>query len=262
MRTRNTQLVKANEGGVPDYYRSAGLTGAEEISANDISIPRLKICQGVSKIKGVLKEIKDGEYYNTLTNEVYGPEIVFFPVFFFKSRIWFSEDFQFLASEYFDSKRGEYVRTGDLKVIKESYDSGMDSFNYSIVLEKDLKAGELNFLAFSLTSASLRAGRQLNGKIKYNAANQRPLWTTAVKATTLLQKFQKGQACLPVFSFPEKILSEVEFKKLMELHNLCRDMHEKLAAVEPETHDDGPEHADFSQEPATAGKMTPFKKQF
>lgn len=68
--------------------------GAEEVSAEDLVIPRLEVCQALSACRdeedpNYIEGIKEGDLYNNLTREVYGREVLVIPVVFEKEYlIW------------------------------------------------------------------------------------------------------------------------------------------------------------------------------
>jgi hypothetical protein len=70
--------------------------GSENVTPNDVIIPRLGICQSASfeRKKSHAKFIEgldEGMYFNTVTKEIYGREIHVVPVHFFKSRVRWAE---------------------------------------------------------------------------------------------------------------------------------------------------------------------------
>jgi len=62
--------------------------GFEDTDMNDVQLPRVAVLQGLSKIVTEGKG-KVGELANSLTKEVYGNELMFIPLFAFKSRVKF-----------------------------------------------------------------------------------------------------------------------------------------------------------------------------
>jgi hypothetical protein len=226
---------------LPAYYQ--GDTGADQIDPNDTIIPRLKICQGQSNIKSTAT-IKDGEFYNHLTGEVYGPAVEFYVVGYQKSRIWF-KDFKLICIEYVDQKTKQRVRSGDENVCLD-YDSGKDSFNYMVVLKKDLagaiKANTIpNMMIFSCMSAAGRAARQLNGKLLFNAQRKIPIFAQEIICSTNLEKFKTGSAHMPMFRYRDTQLDEVSFKMLHGLFKVSTDIGMKKIHAEDEAENDGPE---------------------
>jgi hypothetical protein len=78
---------------LPEHLRQQPITnkGLEELEAGDFTMPRLKLAQSSSdeQKEGSPKQIeglKAGWFFNTLTKEVYGRELVVTPLFVTKSR--------------------------------------------------------------------------------------------------------------------------------------------------------------------------------
>ena len=83
---------------VPDYIRQGGGRGNEQVDMSDMVIPRIEVCQALSKC---LKEsdpqfiegIKQGDLYNTVTRENYGQHLKVVPVLFKKEWLaWRDQD--------------------------------------------------------------------------------------------------------------------------------------------------------------------------
>src|SRR5438132_1612945 len=82
---------------VPDYLRRKGdgpPLGLENLERNDMTLPRLGLCQSLTpqRIKSDPKYIaglEEGEFFNTITREVYGNRVRLVPLLFYKTRILF-----------------------------------------------------------------------------------------------------------------------------------------------------------------------------
>lgn len=88
-------LAKA---GVPEYLRqyAGNQAGLEEVSQEDVLVPRLSISQSNSPevTKGdpkFIKGLETGHFFNSLTGEDYGVKVTLIPLFFFKQYIHFRD---------------------------------------------------------------------------------------------------------------------------------------------------------------------------
>lgn len=88
----NTGLTQIEE--VPEFLRSSvgNAAGLEDVDQSDILIPRLGLCQALSPQKRkshstYIEGLKEGDLFNTVTNQIYGPELDVILLFFFKNRI-------------------------------------------------------------------------------------------------------------------------------------------------------------------------------
>ena len=219
---------------VPSYLQvpDADL-GNDNIDASDIVIPRVKIVQPTSNAaKESIKGIKDGDLYNTLGMESYGNELSFFVLLFWKSRVWFSDDFKLLGTHYLDATTKEEIWFGgQVEQCKTNWDAGKDSFNYMVLPEEDLKQAlktkEIPFpCIFSCISAAMGKARQLNGKITTNAMKRIPIYGQLITMTTVAQKFPKGTAYMPLFSYG-RYANQAEFSFMQELHPRCKDLQRR-----------------------------------
>src|ERR1051325_505434 len=89
------ELVTREEGAVvtqeqvPDYIKRGQARGNENVEMTDVVIPRIELVQALSKClkendPSYIEGIKQGELYNTVTRENYGPAISVVPVLFTK----------------------------------------------------------------------------------------------------------------------------------------------------------------------------------
>lgn len=88
------ELVPRNEGAVvksdvPDYIKQGGGRGNENVDMSDMVIPRIEVAQALSKClkeseAGYIEGAKQGDLYNTVTRENYGPSLTVIPVLFKK----------------------------------------------------------------------------------------------------------------------------------------------------------------------------------
>lgn len=91
--TPKQELVERQEGAVavsdvPEYIKQ-GNRGNENVEMSDVVIPRIEVAQALSKClkandPNYIEGAKQGDLYNTVTREVYGPNTRVVPVFFKK----------------------------------------------------------------------------------------------------------------------------------------------------------------------------------
>lgn len=67
---------------VPDYIKQDAARGSEEVTSNDLTVPRLEIIQAQSTIKDEQDGVTDGHLYNSVTREILGDHAYFVPVYF------------------------------------------------------------------------------------------------------------------------------------------------------------------------------------
>lgn len=229
-------IVKSGQAMVPEYLTKEKDLGTDSIKSSDVSIPYLKICQALSKIKQANSAIKDGQFYSSMGGEVLGGEISIYVLLHWTGQIWFKEN-KFHGRVY-RSVDNKIVHQGpDIEdCLKGVYGDPMETQNYFVILTEEIKSAvatqRLPTLPFTLTlmSAGLKYAKQLNGKILSNAQSLHlPIYGQVVKAVTRLEKFSAGDAFMPVFSFPAEYPAPDEFLVLGKLHQSCRDLQSKVA---------------------------------
>ena len=238
--SKEIKAVKLSD--IPDYLKLKENedTGLSNMESDDLQVPRLKICQPTSsEIKDTI-DIKDGDFYNTLTNKNYGNTVEFFALLFWRSKVWFSEDFKLLCVSYKDATTGKQIIFGNEQetCLQENnyqykkdglHDNGYkDSHNYMIVMKEDL--ADMNNLPlptiFSTMSSAMKYSKQLNGHLKLNGMKQIPIYAGLIKSETFGQTFTKGKAFMPKFSYPD-FATKQEFEILKVMHYEATKIHSR-----------------------------------
>jgi hypothetical protein len=247
---KNKKLPIEVSENLPAYLTSDGALGIENITADDVVIPRLKIVQGQTTAKEANPDLKDGEFYHSVSNESLGKEIELFVLLMWNSRIWFSDGQKWLGAEFTDINTKERVRIGDIDFTdKEVYDKGIKCYNYMVVLndqvQESLSQGVLpEILIFTCASAAQKPARNLNGRLQMNGRKKFPIFAQKVKVTTTLKKFSIGSAYMPSFSFPN-LATENEAKVLKALFQQSSKLQSNKAA-----------HEETEKEPDTSNTET------
>jgi hypothetical protein len=92
-----TQIQKGSIQEVPDYIKAMhGNEGLENVNKNDILLPRLAICQsGTPQRKPTnslyIPGLNEGQFFNSVTNEIYGSTVELIPLLKTQSRIYFRD---------------------------------------------------------------------------------------------------------------------------------------------------------------------------
>lgn len=85
---RQTTAVATSQD-VPDYIRQGQGRGSENVEMQDLVIPRIELVQALSHCleeggADYIEGAKPGMFYNSVTRELYGPQVIVCPVFFKK----------------------------------------------------------------------------------------------------------------------------------------------------------------------------------
>lgn len=80
---------------LPDYLKNGAGRGNEEVKMSDMVLPRLELVQAQSPIKEVEgnEDVREGQLFNSVTQEVYGDLVYFVPVYYRTEHlIWKHQD--------------------------------------------------------------------------------------------------------------------------------------------------------------------------
>lgn len=233
----------------PAYMQGAKDMGIDSIEQKDVITPRIAICQAMSKVKKKNEKVKEGHLYHTLEHITFGKVIEFFCLQMYKSVVWFDPDKNVLAGyEYYNKKTKEYTRYGkdmdDIKKDPVRYANGRETYNYMIVLAKELErciasGTSPTVFIYSAARAASKAAKQLNGRFKVNAQRNVPIYGQKVSFATESIEFEKGPSFMPVFTWVGLAKKE-EFVNLAQGFEIAKSLmgkestHAGAAASEDE----------------------------
>ena len=196
----------------PDYLRPTPgeqPAGTENIDRSDMTLPRLGLCQNNSpqRIRTDAKYIeglREGDFFNSITGEVYGERLQIVPLLFYKSRILFGEEMGGpLRCQATDGLHGIGTPGGECTTCPLSQ-FGVDGtkpechklFNYAaLVVAKDGRVHPEGMLVFSLKSSGLKVAMDWNALIKLRRAD---IFAGVYEISSVHQKNDKGQWYAPV----------------------------------------------------------------
>lgn len=238
--------VKQEASKTPAYFNGYNETGTESIDPGDVSFPRIKIVQSLSKVKRSNDKIKDGEFYDTATGISMGKSILIYPVLHWISRVWFDDNMGFRATEW-RTPSGETRRSGNIDWSNESdYATGWRCQNYYVTTVKSVaeavsKGIVPDIFILSFTSSASQCARQINTKLKTNGSKGIPIWGQQIKLTTQIKEFPKGHAYLPQPAFgPFATKEEAPF--LDGLYKQAKNYQESASCTHGANEDDDQAH--------------------
>ena len=175
--------------------------GFEDFEEEDRSYPRIAIAQMQSKavVEGAVKQ---GRWYNMLTQEDLGEEIKFAVLKLWKSRVYF-KDGQVVCRSL-DAKiatTGERCATCDFaKWTDEAPAACSLVYNVLVALEKEFNETKIIApVVISLMRTSAKAGRQLFQTLNYLATRGEPIYGRWIIGKVKLQQNKKGNFYVPIF---------------------------------------------------------------
>ncbi len=183
-------LVKAPAGeaagvtGVPSYLQKGDRVmsrGLEGVERQDMPLPRLGLCQSMTPQRKksdpkYIPGLEEGQYFNTITGEVYGGDAKLIPLYFYKTRILFNplDDGGGIRCQAFDARTGQGDPGGPCdrcplaQFTKDDAPECSLFYNYAaIVLPKgNRQPGMDSLIVVSFKSTSLKVARDWNALMR------------------------------------------------------------------------------------------------
>jgi hypothetical protein len=218
--------------------------GTEEIEQEDITLPRIAIAQSLTpqakkSSSNYVPGLEEGMLFNTVTNEIYGSEVLAVPLFFFKSRIKFGRNIgdQIECQSRNGKDGGKLSPTCDIckfsKWIGEDKPECTNLCNYMLLL----RGGQLGVL--SLKSTGIKVAKQFNARVRISGLD---MFSKMVKLSTVTQTKQ-GNVYFQYVVTQTGFTPESTYLKAKELY---QDLKKQSIAVDisgmagEETEDDTP----------------------
>lgn len=215
----NTQVVKAESDqlSIPSHlqkYAAMGSAGLENIRQEDTVMPRLAIAQQMShQVQKTdplfIKGLEVGQFFNTLTNEIYGEQVRVTPLLQSPSRIYFSprgsDGPQQLCSTRTLDENGRLINGPitpegcDLcphsKFLTTPRADGSTrpdcTFFYNYVLAIHKEDGDIEPAVFSAKSKTIKPAKKWNSMMRYRRP-QLPGFTMVFDLSAVPEKAPKG----------------------------------------------------------------------
>jgi hypothetical protein len=171
----------------PDWVDPHSHHGSEEVTANDITLPRIEVLQALSpqlkKNEAVYIEgSEQGQIFNTISGEIYGSEVIVCPILFQRQFILW-QDRKLgggFAGSFLTEVDAETER--DAKEKPDDYEVAEHHINYCLILHAN---GRMEEAVLSWARTKLKASRRLNALVQMNPGDRysRAYRLKAVEAT-------------------------------------------------------------------------------
>jgi hypothetical protein len=161
-------------GQVPDFLQQYGAVGNESVGVEDIVIPRLGLIQSLSpevddSDPKYIEDAKPGDFFNSLTREVYASPV---SVVFVDRKKEFTVFKKRSAGGGF---RGSFGSEAEAKIAIQTGDDPIDqmeivetAMNFGLILNADNKV--ISEIVIPMTSTKLKVDRQINSMIRLRGA--------------------------------------------------------------------------------------------
>lgn len=176
----------------PDWMNADSGRGSENVGRDELTIPRIEVCQSLSKCRkrgdpAYIDGVSEGDLYNNLTRENFGPAITIVPVAFGKEYVLWRD--QALGGGFggaFDSEEAaEEVRLAQEK--PDEWEACLTHQHFVLVVKED---GTVEEAVISMSKSKLKASRNLNSQIRLVGGDR---WCRAFRMQGLPDQNKQGQ---------------------------------------------------------------------
>jgi hypothetical protein len=197
---------------VPDYIKQQGTArGSEQVSQDDLVIPRLEILQALSPMCDASSEAYDpsarpGMLVNSVTKQIYGTEVFVVPVFYNKQYlVW-------RARQQGGGFLGAYPTAQDAedRIAKEQKRDGLEIMDTPVhlVLLLDPNKGKAEELMLAMPRTKAKVSRAWNSMIRMAGGDR---FGRVYRLSTQAEKNDKGSYhnyVVSISGFPSKPVYE------------------------------------------------------
>lgn len=162
----------ATQTDVPDYIRQSQGRGSENVEMQDLVIPRIELVQALSRCleeggADYIEGAKPGMFYNSVTRELYGPQVLVCPVFFKKQYLcWKDRKKGGGFGGAFDSMQEANERLSQEQADQDAWEA--IETHQQIVLAVDPETHETSEAVLSCARTKQKVSRQWNSLIRVN----------------------------------------------------------------------------------------------
>lgn len=160
--------------GVPDYIKQGLGRGTENVAMHDVLIPRVEVVQALSPClkkndPSYIEGAQQGDLYNTVTRELYGPSATLCPVYFnTQYLIWKDRQAGGGFRGAFDTNEQAQARIAQEPDAEDFQAVETKQF---VCLRLDDATGNIEEVMVSMARTKLKVARQWNSLIRINASS-------------------------------------------------------------------------------------------
>jgi len=211
---------------VPDYIKQTN-RGSEEVKASDMVLPRLEIVQALSPIKETV-EIKEGQLFNSVTQENLGDLVYFIPVYYrMEYLVWKDQNkgggfFGSFATsaEAEERKRRAVQEDGESPDDLEIVDTPVQ---YGLRIEPD---GRTEQIVISMAKTKAKVSRKWNAMIQIAGGDR---FARVYKITTFRDENSKGQKFFNFVVQPGGFAPKAAYEQAEALYEILKTQDIRVA---------------------------------
>lgn len=207
---------------VPAWLAKNSARGSENVTSDDVSIPRLEIVQSLSPIRKEDPEAKEGMLYNSVTGEIYGTEVMFIPVMFIKQwLVWKDRKKGGGFRGAFSSATGAAARIEDTANDGENpldFDSVETPSHYGLIYTPDPDGNpdqfDLTEIVISMPRSKFKISRKFNAMVQLTGCDR---FAKIYKVAAVEEKNQQNQDYYNLDIKPSKWCPEPVYREAEKL---------------------------------------------
>lgn len=160
---------------VPSFIDTASQRGQENVELDDITIPRLILLQQLSpqclpRDSAYVQGAEEGKLFNSLTNEIYGDEVFFVPVYFEKAFVIFKKQSAgggFAGS--FSTRVEAMTAFNQANFSETTYEIVETGQQFGCIVNAELETEQI---LCSMSASKMKISKKLNSLCKMNGGDR------------------------------------------------------------------------------------------
>ena len=178
---------------LPDYLKGKeGIRGSEEVTHEDMTIPRLEVIQSLSKARkrgdpNFIEGAEEGMLYNSVTRELYGFEAIIVPIMFIKEHLLWRD--QALGGGFAGAFAEEIEAKEAMGLTEkpEEWEAVLTHQHFCLILKTD---GTYEEAVISMSKSKLKVSKKFNSLVRVNGGDR---FSRVYKVAGIADQNAKGQ---------------------------------------------------------------------
>lgn len=158
----------------PDWIDPHSHKGSEDVTSNDITLPRIEVLQALSpQLKksepNYIEGSEQGQIFNTISGEIYGPSVVIIPILFQRQFIIWQD--RKLGGGFTGMYATELEAESERDAMEkpDDYEVAEHHVNYCLIMHDN---GRLEEAVLSWARSKIKASKRLNALVQMNPGDR------------------------------------------------------------------------------------------
>lgn len=206
----------------PAWVQGGTGRGSENVSSKDIVLPRIEIVQAQSPIKDTDPDVKEGQLFHSITNEVFGDTVYVIPLYYrMEYLVWKDQDEGGGFFGAYDTQTeaqarvAEEVGNGENPAFLEVVDTPV---HYCLRVKED---GTTEQLVISMAKSKAKVSRKWNAVIQIAGGDR---FSRVYKLSTFKDKNKQGKTFYNYIVQPAGFPSEPMYNEALKNYEMFKSM--------------------------------------